>query len=112
MGGFHHISVLPEEALEKLAPRSGGIYVDGTLGGAGHSAMILAASAPDGRLIGFDRDAEAIAAASARLAPFAGRFHLVHDNFAAAKGALAELGIAEIDGFLLDLGVSSHQLDQ
>jgi hypothetical protein len=63
MEDFHHISVMPDEILEALAPRSGGIYVDGTLGGAGHAGLVLTASSPDGILIGFDRDAEAIAVA-------------------------------------------------
>lgn len=102
---------MPDEVLEYLAPRPGGIYVDGTLGGAGHSLKILGASAPDGRLIGFDRDSSAIEAASSRLAAFGGRVTLLHRNFAEMEDALAGLGIGRIDGFLLDLGVSSHQFD-
>lgn len=112
MEDFRHISVLPEEVLTALRPHPGGIYVDGTLGGGGHAGLILQASAPDGILIGFDRDAEAIAAAGQRLAPFGERARLFHDNFAAIAPVLDGLGIAAIDGFLLDLGVSSHQLDQ
>lgn len=108
---FEHIPVMPDEVLEYLAPRPGGIYVDGTLGGAGHSLKILGASAPDGRLIGFDRDSSAIEAASSRLAAFGGRVTLLHRNFAEMEDALAGLGIGRIDGFLLDLGVSSHQFD-
>lgn len=111
MGEFHHISVLPDEVLEALAPRSGGVYLDGTLGGAGHSGLILEASAPDGILIGLDRDAEAIAAASGRLARFGARARLAQCNFAEAAKALAGFGIDRLDGFVLDLGVSSHQLD-
>ena len=112
MEDFHHISVLSDEVLTALAPRSGGVYVDGTLGGAGHAGLILTASAPDGILIGFDRDAEAIAVATERLAPFAGRARLFQRNFAAIKATLAEIGVEAIDGFVLDLGVSSHQLDK
>ncbi|MBI1921221.1 MAG: 16S rRNA (cytosine(1402)-N(4))-methyltransferase RsmH [Geobacter sp.] len=108
---FDHIPVMPEEVLKFLSPHSGGIYVDGTLGGAGHSMKILEASAPDGRLIGFDRDSSAIAAATARLAGFGDRVTLVHRNFAELEKSLASLEIGSIDGVLLDLGVSSHQLD-
>lgn len=103
---------MPDEVLSALAPRSGGIYVDGTLGGAGHAGLILAASAPDGMLIGFDRDAEAIAVAVERLAPFGGRARLFQRNFARIAATLSELGVEAIDGFVLDLGVSSHQLDR
>ncbi len=85
--------------------------MDGTLGGAGHASLILNASAPDGRLIGFDQDAEALAAAGERLAPYGTRVTLVGRNFARMADTLAEMGIEEIDGFLLDVGVSSHQLD-
>ncbi len=111
MPGFEHRSVLPAEVLEYLAPKPGGIYVDGTLGGGGHGRLILEASAPDGVLIGFDRDPAARAAAGAYLASFGERLRLVGRNFAEMAEALAEMGIAAIDGFLLDLGVSSHQLD-
>jgi 16S rRNA (cytosine1402-N4)-methyltransferase len=112
MVDFHHISVMPDEVLNALSPRSGGIYVDGTLGGAGHAGLILTASAPDGILLGFDRDAEAIAAASARLAQFGDRARLFQTNFANIGDTLAEIGVDAIDGFVLDLGVSSHQLDR
>ena len=112
MEDFHHISVMPDEVLEALGPRPGGVYVDGTLGGAGHAGLILTASAPDGVLIGFDRDAEAIAAAAKRLAPFGGRARLFQRNFAMFAETMAEIGIDAIDGFVLDLGVSSHQLDR
>ncbi len=112
MEDFHHISVMPDEVLSALSPRSGGVYVDGTLGGAGHAGLILAASAPDGMLIGFDRDAEAIAVASQRLAPFGDRARLFQRNFASIAASLAEIGVEAIDGFVLDLGVSSHQLDR
>jgi len=112
MEDFHHISVLPDEVLTALAPRSGGVYVDGTLGGAGHAGLILTASSPDGVLIGFDRDAEAIEVATARLAPFGARARLFQRNFSAIKETLSEIGVEAIDGFVLDLGVSSHQLDR
>ena len=103
---------MPDEVLSALTPRSGGIYVDGTLGGAGHAGLILTASAPDGVLIGFDRDAEAIAVATERLAPFGARARLFRRNFSAIRETLAEIGVDAIDGFVLDLGVSSHQLDK
>jgi 16S rRNA (cytosine1402-N4)-methyltransferase len=112
MEDFHHISVMPDEVLDALKPHSGGLYVDGTVGGAGHSGLILAASSPDGRLIGFDRDAEAIAVATARLAPFGERARLFQRNFASFAATMAEAGVDAIDGFVLDLGVSSHQLDR
>lgn len=112
MEDFHHISVLPGEVLEALAPRSGGVYVDGTLGGAGHAGLILSASSPQGRLIGFDRDAEAIAVAKLRLAPFGDRVRIFRRNFAEIAATLSEIGVDGIDGFVLDLGVSSHQLDR
>ncbi|OGU05772.1 MAG: 16S rRNA (cytosine(1402)-N(4))-methyltransferase [Geobacteraceae bacterium GWC2_58_44] len=112
MEDFHHISVMPDEVLRALQPRSGGVYVDGTLGGAGHAGLILSASAPGGILIGFDRDAEAIAVARERLAPFGGRARLFQRNFASIAATLSEVGVDAIDGFVLDLGVSSHQLDR
>ncbi|HJV34782.1 16S rRNA (cytosine(1402)-N(4))-methyltransferase RsmH [Geomonas sp.] len=112
MEDFHHISVMPDEVLAALKPQSGGIYVDGTLGGAGHAGLILTASSPEGVLIGFDRDAEAIAAAGQRLSPFGSRARLFQRNFARIAETLAEIGVDAIDGFVLDLGVSSHQLDR
>ncbi|HJV66546.1 MAG TPA: 16S rRNA (cytosine(1402)-N(4))-methyltransferase RsmH [Geomonas sp.] len=112
MEDFHHISVMPDEVLAALKPHSGGIYVDGTLGGAGHAGLILTASSPEGVLIGFDRDAEAISAAGQRLAPFGARARLFQRNFARLAETLAEIGVDAIDGFVLDLGVSSHQLDR
>lgn len=111
MDGFVHISVMPAEVLQYLAPRSGGIYVDGTLGGAGHARQILEASCPDGILVGFDRDPAALKIAAERLAEFGGRVRLVNRNFAELASSLAVMGITSIDGLLLDLGVSSHQLD-
>ena len=111
MAGFRHIPVLPAEVLRFLAPRSGGIYLDGTLGGGGHAALVLDASGPDGILIGFDQDAEALAAAHTKLAPYGERVRLIHKNFAGLAEVVSGLGFTGIDGFLLDLGVSSHQLD-
>lgn len=108
---FRHVSVLPGEVLELLAPRPGGIYLDGTVGGGGHARLVLEASSPDGRLIGFDRDPAALAAAAALLAPFGERVTLCRGNFAEIDEQLAALGINQVDGILLDLGVSSHQLD-
>lgn len=102
---------MPREVVALLAPRPGGIYLDGTLGGGGHARLLLEASAPDGRLIGLDRDPAALTAAGALLAPFATRLTLRHASFAAMAGVLDELGVAQVDGILLDLGVSSHQLD-
>jgi 16S rRNA (cytosine1402-N4)-methyltransferase len=108
---FRHAPVMPKEALDLLAPRSPGIYVDGTLGGGGHSRLILEASSPDGVLYGFDRDKSALTAASLKLAEYGSRFNPVHSNFAAMTDSLKSSGVTGIDGFLLDLGVSSHQLD-
>ena len=112
MGDFRHISVLYDEVLHYLQPRSGGVYVDGTLGGAGHARGILEKSSPDGILLGFDRDREALAAATERLAVFGERARLFHENYADLSAVLAREGIVSIDGLLLDVGVSSHQLDK
>lgn len=111
MSAFKHISVLPAEVIDYLAPVEGGIYVDGTLGGGGHAALILAAVGEKGKLFGFDRDMAAIRAASGSLAAFGDRFIPVNSNFSAMEAALLALGVTAVDGFLLDLGVSSHQLD-
>ena len=110
MSEFHHVSVLLEECIEGLAIKPDGIYVDGTLGGAGHSSRI-AAKLTTGRLIGIDRDNVALEAAAERLRPFEDRITLVHANFCDMDQALQELGIDKVDGILLDLGVSSPQLD-
>ncbi|MFZ5596333.1 MAG: 16S rRNA (cytosine(1402)-N(4))-methyltransferase RsmH [Bacillota bacterium] len=109
--GFRHRPVLLREVLEALGPRSGGVYVDCTLGGAGHGLEILKASTPGGRLVGLDRDGDAIRAASARLAEFGDRVSLVRSNFSELPGVLEQLGIEKVDGILCDLGVSSYQLD-
>ena len=110
MSEFHHVSVLLEECIEGLAIKPDGIYVDGTLGGAGHSSRI-AASLTTGRLIGIDRDPVALKAAGERLKPYADRVTLVHSNFCEIKQVLQDLNIDGVDGILLDLGVSSPQLD-
>ena len=108
---FHHVSVLLREAVEGLNVRPEGIYLDGTLGGAGHSSEI-AKRLTTGTLIGVDRDPKALAAAGERLAPWTERVKLVHGNFRDLEAILDELGIPAVDGILLDLGVSSPQLDE
>ena len=110
MSEFHHVSVLLEECIQGLAIKPDGIYVDGTLGGAGHSSRI-AAKLTTGRLIGIDRDNVALEAAAERLRPFEDRVTLVHANFCDIDQALQGLGVDKVDGILLDLGVSSPQLD-
>ena len=110
MSGFHHVSVLLEECVTGLNIRPEGIYVDGTLGGAGHSCRI-AEGLTTGRLIGIDRDPVALKAAGERLAPYGDRVTLVHSNFCEMASVLESLGISGVDGILLDLGVSSPQLD-
>ena len=111
MSEFHHVSVLLHESVDALNIRPDGIYVDGTLGGAGHSFEI-AGRLKTGRLIGIDRDETALAAAGARLAPFADRVTLVHSNFCRMDEVIRQLGLSGVDGVLLDLGVSSPQLDE
>ena len=110
MTEFVHKSVLLDECIENLAIRPDGIYVDGTLGGAGHSVQI-ARRLTTGRLIGVDRDQVALEAAGARLAPYGDRVTLVHSNFQNLAGILDSLNISQVHGILLDLGVSSPQLD-
>jgi len=106
---YQHRPVMPVEVLVAMQPKSGGRYADGTLGGGGHAAALLRASAPDGWLFGSDRDAAALAAARERLAEFTGRFELRQANFAELTAWVAA---GSCDGVLLDLGVSSPQLDQ
>jgi len=107
VSGFDHTSVLAAEVLEYLAPRDHGVYVDGTLGGAGHAAAILQA-APHATLIGIDRDPSALEAARAKLAPFGDRARVIHGQYGDLQELLAG---TQVDGILLDLGVSSPQLD-
>lgn len=111
MVDYSHCTVLYAEVIRLLEPRPGGVYVDGTLGGGGHAFGILQHSSPDGVLLGFDRDAEALAAASKRLSCFGDRVRLFHANFTQLAETLQREGIEAIDGMVLDLGVSSHQLD-
>ncbi len=109
---FSHIPVMPDECIEGLDIKADGIYVDGTLGGAGHSRLIAERLGPEGMLIGIDRDEDAIAASSKRLEGFSCRTVLVKDEFRNIKRILEDLGVRKIDGALLDLGVSSFQLDE
>lgn len=108
---FNHVSVLLNEAVDGLKIKENGIYVDGTLGGGGHSSEIVKHIA-GGRLIGIDQDTDAIKAASKRLEDYKDRFTAVHSNFYNVRTVLDDLGIDKADGFLLDLGVSSYQLDE
>jgi len=108
---FVHIPVLLEECLNGLALKPNGVYFDGTLGGAGHSYQILNRTSPNGKLVATDLDMEAIAAATLRLRPYEGRFQIFHTNFKNYEEALEQAGVAQLDGVLLDLGVSSYQLD-
>ena len=110
MSEFHHVSVLLQECIDGLAIKPDGIYVDGTLGGAGHSSQI-AKRLTTGRLIGIDRDPVALKAAGERLKPYEDRVTLVHSNFCHMAQVLEDLNIPGVDGILLDLGVSSPQLD-
>ena len=107
---FHHKSVLLDECIQGLNIKQDGIYLDGTLGGAGHSSQIVR-RLTTGRLIGVDRDQVALEAAAQRLAPWKERVTLVHSNFKDIDGILDRLGIEKVDGMLFDLGVSSPQLD-
>jgi 16S rRNA (cytosine1402-N4)-methyltransferase len=106
-----HTSVLLPECLHYLAPQAGRIYVDGTLGLGGHTAAILAASAPDGRVIAFEWDETALQLAQKRLAGYGNRLKIVRRNFAEIAAGLDELGIEQVDGLLIDIGLSSLQLD-
>ena len=111
MTDFHHVSVLLEESIEALNVWPDGIYLDGTLGGAGHSSEIVR-RLTTGLLIGVDRDPAALAAARIRLAPWMDRVRLVHSNFCELDAILDGLEIPAVDGMLFDLGVSSPQLDE
>lgn len=108
---FEHKSVLLDETISNLNIKPDGIYVDGTLGGAGHSWHIASRLNEHGRLIGIDQDADAIAAASERLREFGDKVTIVRSNYAQIADVLKNLGIDKVDGIMLDLGVSSYQLD-
>ena len=110
MSAFRHLSVLPDEVISFLNPADGKTYLDGTLGGGGHASLILE-KAPGAFLVGIDRDQTALAAAGARLATHGDHARLLHGDFADVAELLSSLGITGLDGFILDLGVSSHQLD-
>lgn len=108
---FNHKSVLLDEVVQGLAVKADGIYVDGTLGGAGHAYEVCKRLSGAGRFIGIDQDDAAIAAGSQKLLAFGNRVDIVRSNYADMANILKEFGIARVDGILLDLGVSSHQLD-
>lgn len=108
---FEHVSVLWEETVEGLNIKPDGIYIDGTLGGGGHSELVLK-KLTTGKLIGIDQDTDALAAASERLKAYGDRFIPVHSNFSNVLNVLKELGIDKVDGMMMDLGVSSYQLDE
>ena len=110
-GQFSHIPVLLDETLALLAPERGGIFVDGTLGGGGHAEAVLTRLPDSGRLIGIDRDWDAVHAAGDRLKDHGSRFTALHGNFFEMRALLSEIGVTGVNGILLDLGVSSHQLD-
>jgi len=107
-----HLPVMLEEAMTWLDPKPGGRYCDATLGAGGHTFAMLERSGPDGRVIGLDRDPAAITTAGARLEPFGDRVTLVHARFSEARAVLERLNMIPVDGFLVDLGVSSPQLDR
>lgn len=106
-----HVPVLYDEVLAYLAPRSGGKYIDGTVGAGGHSSGILVASAPDGKLLAFDRDEEALAFAGEKLAQYGDRVQFVHASYGRMGEIAPESGFEKVDGILLDLGLSSRQLE-
>src|SRR5690349_9535509 len=110
--GYQHQPVLLDEVLTWLDPRPGGCYCDATVGMGGHAGAILERTAPDGRLVGLDRDVDALAAARAALGRFGERVTLVHAPFSRVHEVLQRLELIPVDGFLLDLGVSSPQLDR
>ncbi len=108
---FHHVPVLKDEVIENLAICPDGTYIDATMGGAGHSFEIVK-RLTNGRLIGFDQDIAAINASKKRLADFESKVTYINQNFKTVKSALAEIGVSAVNGALMDLGVSSHQLDE
>ena len=108
---YAHVSVLVREVIELLCPQPGKRYLDGTLGGGGHSEELLRLSSPDGEVLGLDRDADALEAARERLRRFDRRLIARQASFADAGGILREIGWQQVDGVVLDLGISSHQID-
>ena len=108
---FQHKPVMLNEVIDSLKIRPEGTYVDGTLGGAGHSSQIARRLSGEGRLFGFDQDAAAIEAAAKRLEPYKDRVSIIRSNYSEMRERLSELGVRSADGILLDLGVSSYQLD-
>lgn len=109
---FHHISVLLDECIDNLNIKPDGVYVDCTMGGAGHSKEIVKRLSKDGLFIGFDQDISAINTAKERLSEYSDRVKFVHSNFQNLKNELEKIGVYKVDGVLADLGVSSHQLDE
>lgn len=109
---FHHVPVLLRQTLDALAIQPDGIYVDCTLGGAGHASEIAARLGPNGCLIGLDQDESALRAAAEHLKPFGDRVQLVKTNFAEIAAVIERLGVGPVSGVLMDIGVSSHQLDE
>lgn len=108
---FKHKSVLLEETIDSLKIKENGTYLDGTLGGGGHAYEVCKRLGDKGRFIGIDQDADAIKAAGKRLEEFGDKVTIIRNNYCNAKAALAEIGVTKVDGIVLDLGVSSYQLD-
>ena len=111
MAAFEHIPVMKEECLEGLQVKEGGVYFDGTIGGAGHSYEILKRSSPSGRLIATDLDDAAIDVATQKLSEFDGRFEIFKSNYKDYEKVFSLANIDKVDGVLLDFGISSHQID-
>lgn len=108
---FQHYSVLLDETIEHLNIKSDGVYMDGTLGGAGHAFHVCEQLGEQGRFYGIDQDGDAVEAAGKRLAPFGDKVTVIRSNYRYARERLAEIGVSHVDGIVLDLGVSSYQLD-
>lgn len=109
---FKHVSVLLNECIEGLAIKPNGVYVDGTLGGAGHAKHVCEKLSKEGHFIGIDQDHNALRVSKERLSDVAPEVSIVYSNFSSVKEVLADLGVEGMDGMLIDLGVSSHQLDE